>query len=881
LSKSDDNKKADAKEEVRLLFIADSKKPLISTFNFLRKRGWNTFFGTSLKDALAIITNDAPNFVLISWNIQSLNPAKSEKMIAATFNIPVIVFTEKVLDGRQQSQISHSGIKEYMLTPVSGPSTHMKIRKMLMAKNFSGSEVVGKRYGIGTKKKIKDDRITIKSKPDELPKDGKWEEVGESDDGTPIWMLKTNRRQVNKEGRSGSYVFKGRQPPEQDENGKWNTPSDGELGFTENSQELLQSNGESDSESGDSYFNEQNKTLSDDSDSESESVRGQEAEGDGARSFKSGKEEDSFDGAFGDSSFQGEGVAKKTFGQEEGDVEGEISFKNNSSDAEEKESAHRSLRPGANGEILGSRKSSYGKGEDEEGVDSNYEDVPEGLTDQDDVLSALGLEEGSADSNRKKGSERKKKKSNLKIKNYDEESVDPTYHSQDVEDDASNLRTNAQDSLASTDSRRAPFGHLGSREDGARSSRSEDLPLPEGLGSEDEGVDGELEASVPGTDEQSQAVTVNKKDAESLALLGSEGEENMRASSLEELPEGLSDELEDALLEKAFKSEEESDEALEAEGALGQERALQDSAVGEDAGAVAIPEELPDGLTEEKADATGASETLQGVGDAESEGLGESKDKANGQFAAVQEPAGSDMIVRNKTKVSGKKTDTLLALSTVKALENIVQHDGSNVEPLGFISKIDCVPINSERFKGILIFASSVKDALGAEFSRTTKFQIINLMQEGGEVLKDEGELELDISNVNFIQMCGEFAEFLTVTKHNGNEVGVAYIQSEGVFPSSLTSNSSGMVSVGVESLEPGANINFDAYIHLSKNEKYLKYLKKGGRLEEKQKQRLEKYNVKHFFIKENQVQEFKSHCASAFVERIVKQLASMVKAAA
>jgi hypothetical protein len=110
-------------------------------------------------------------------------------------------------------------------------------------------------------------------------------------------------------------------------------------------------------------------------------------------------------------------------------------------------------------------------------------------------------------------------------------------------------------------------------------------------------------------------------------------------------------------------------------------------------------------------------------------------DLAHGQLNAVQEDASKNMLFRNKTRILGKNTDSVFAQCVVKALEQTVISGNEGAEPLPLrgSTHVDCIPVNSARFKGLLIYGTSATEHSGADFSRTMKNFLLSLMNERGE----------------------------------------------------------------------------------------------------------------------------------------------------
>jgi hypothetical protein len=875
-AKIPEKKKLDL-DSVTILFIAAEEKPILQTQNFLKKRGWTTYFCNSIKDAVADVSNKKPDFVLISWNIPNTHIPKVERMITASFNVPCIIFTERVLDGTAQSQITASSIKQYILSPVSGPSVHMKIRKLIMQGETSTKKENVRAKGAMTRN-TDGDSFRVKSKPEELPKDGEWDRTGTSEDGEPIWMLKTKKKTM-KNGKKGAYVFKGKQPPVLGENG-WTGTEGGTLEFEESDLNPgRQKSAEDDSgkevivrseSEGEVSLEETNKESSkptDEDDVQIQATSAGQPESDQEKrlSSKRAQSTDLPDG----------------FGPEEED----------SSDKKEKVKS-KGYKPISDaGDKTAKMKIKIA------------EDTPEAiakkkeLKEEEEKKVARQLEA-------KKESEQKRKQA--QEKRVEEKRAAAELRQKKKEEKETQRREHLELEKKAREEREvAASEKVLEREKERQKLRTEkeskDQMGPESGSTEDplNKQPGRVESGAPSIDiennqKQSQ-VPLTKEEKKKSYRESSAAERNQIAAKEIETQKEKAEGRSKARASQESASEERDKPKLEsvAKEAQGEERKKDAPEAKEKqkrdltpAAKAPVEKQTKEREAQEKIEKTErparerAEQEVRPVEVAIQSATEAGPDANHGDLQATQGDVSAGVRFRNKTKIFGKSADSVLAQCVIKALEaSVVSNDSEVATPLKVSSTIDCIPINSARFKGILIYSTSAEEPLGPEFTRSMKNQLLQMMNERGEDMKDEGELVLDVSGFEFVQVISDFAEFLTVTAHVGAEVGMAFIQSDGVFPP-MKPNEQGMIPVEVENLDAGEKVKFDAYIHMPINQKYVKYVKNGGTLEARQKASLTELSYKHFYVKDNEVKELKGHCASAFVQRMVKQFTNALKKA-
>jgi hypothetical protein len=80
------------------------------------------------------------------------------------------------------------------------------------------------------------------------------------------------------------------------------------------------------------------------------------------------------------------------------------------------------------------------------------------------------------------------------------------------------------------------------------------------------------------------------------------------------------------------------------------------------------------------------------------------------------------------------------------------------------------------------------------------------------------------------------------------------------------------MAAIDVKDLKPQTKVKFNLFIHLPKNNKFLRYLKNGDTITDKHTQKFEKHNVKNLHIKKDEVTNFKEYFAANQINDIIKK---------
>ncbi len=203
-------------------------------------------------------------------------------------------------------------------------------------------------------------------------------------------------------------------------------------------------------------------------------------------------------------------------------------------------------------------------------------------------------------------------------------------------------------------------------------------------------------------------------------------------------------------------------------------------------------------------------------------------------------------------------------------LKEICQvEEGESPRIIQEVNEILVLPLRSSEFPGYIIVAWD-------EQSKSEKENFLGLMQEG--IQTSLGEIGLSgllnpgfwmkIPMLDFYQWASEHAKFQTTVAHGHSEVGVAFFPSDcPIFQPALAPEAK-MYKIDIDEVSTKEKVNFNAYLYLPKNDRKLLYLKNGGRLSAKQKARLLKHNMEHFYLQEADLDNLRKYLGIAFINQ-------------
>ena len=122
-------------------------------------------------------------------------------------------------------------------------------------------------------------------------------------------------------------------------------------------------------------------------------------------------------------------------------------------------------------------------------------------------------------------------------------------------------------------------------------------------------------------------------------------------------------------------------------------------------------------------------------------------------------------------------------------------------------------------------------------------------------------EFEVKIKKVDINSETERFIDLLNV-EDNGFKLV------EGIGPEVVvdTSAEPDMVSIDIDRIDPDFPADFDLYIRLDINNKYLKYVNKDDPLSEEKKEKLKAKNITKIHIKKADQEKFEQYCNHCYV---------------
>jgi hypothetical protein len=236
---------------------------------------------------------------------------------------------------------------------------------------------------------------------------------------------------------------------------------------------------------------------------------------------------------------------------------------------------------------------------------------------------------------------------------------------------------------------------------------------------------------------------------------------------------------------------------------------------------------------------------------------------------------------QEKPPQGSEASQSVFVRGTQQALRDSVNSKGDDTaEEIQQASNLACITVESPRFNGYLICAMGRNRKIDKTFIDLLQQRLFKFLKDNGENIKDQDTISLRLQEVNFTAWTLAQAEFLKKSVHDGEEVAIAF------FPTAVQSQdlqksvSEKMLMVGLSELQDNAVVEFDLYIFMPENNKYLLYTPQGRPFYGNQKSRLKDKGITHMHLRKESAHEMKKYRAQNFLNEKIENYRKALKTA-
>lgn len=206
---------------------------------------------------------------------------------------------------------------------------------------------------------------------------------------------------------------------------------------------------------------------------------------------------------------------------------------------------------------------------------------------------------------------------------------------------------------------------------------------------------------------------------------------------------------------------------------------------------------------------------------------------------------------RKKGRDLSDANETLIARGVKKSLEESVQ-GGMVTDKIEETTSAACIIVDSTKFSGYLITAMGKNRKIDQTFIETVYEKLFKFLKDNGEELTKSDSLNVKIKQVDFEPWAVVYADFLRKSVHQGNEVAMAFFPRRPIKAILEDSAHHAMAKIHLDEFHSDCQVEFDIYVYLPTNNKYILYTPKGGVFYNNQMEHLKKQGVTHMHVQRN-----------------------------
>lgn len=219
-----------------------------------------------------------------------------------------------------------------------------------------------------------------------------------------------------------------------------------------------------------------------------------------------------------------------------------------------------------------------------------------------------------------------------------------------------------------------------------------------------------------------------------------------------------------------------------------------------------------------------------------------------------------------KVEILNSAFDSIVLKGAVDSFEGVLNHKvtGGGIQKIDDLNQVVCLVVDSARFSGYLIAAMGKKRVADDTLMGNIKAHLHDYMRKNGVDIseKDTGPLQLKVQQVGFQDWARDQAEFLIRSIHDDNEVAMAFFPTKDVKVNLEESFAEHMMKMTIDEISADMELEFDVFVYLPENQKYVKYNKEGQKMFGEQVNRLKDKGVTHVHMKKDsrdQVRKYKA----------------------
>lgn len=217
--------------------------------------------------------------------------------------------------------------------------------------------------------------------------------------------------------------------------------------------------------------------------------------------------------------------------------------------------------------------------------------------------------------------------------------------------------------------------------------------------------------------------------------------------------------------------------------------------------------------------------------------------------------------------------ESIIVKGTQAALDETVKvrDDIDEYQEIEKASHCACIIVESEKFSGYLVAALGKNRKVDKDFIDQVKKRLFSFLKTHGEIVKDDDSMQVKLEEVAFEDWALEQADFLRKSIHDGDEIAMAFFPTKDTTIKLEESASSKMLMMDISELKEDTAVEFDLYIYMPENNKYLLYTPQGRPLYGTQRNRLTDKGVTKMHLRKESAGNVKKYRAQNYLNEKIQ----------
>lgn len=190
---------------------------------------------------------------------------------------------------------------------------------------------------------------------------------------------------------------------------------------------------------------------------------------------------------------------------------------------------------------------------------------------------------------------------------------------------------------------------------------------------------------------------------------------------------------------------------------------------------------------------------------------------------------------------------------------------GTGAEVIGQVSRVTCFRVQTRLMAGYFVMAHGQSRLLDAAWTERLQGELRRYLETLDETPSLDPGAELEIEEVQFNRWTKEQAEFIRSATHQEAELVVAFFR-DAIQLQKKDSDKSGHVEISLDHLIADTKVDFDIYIYLPQNARFVLYTPRGGTLFATQKEKLISEGIQSVHIDKRSLDMVLRHRAHNFI---------------